>query len=147
MRKNSKDLKSLFFIRDHLKELLSSEERTPLERAFSFTHTMVDWCLDKNYNIFGEVTSDGYDDRINQSCTYTNYLTSNKDEIVFALYIYSIMIDSDKELLDMVRSICKKNSGYEAYEDHSELIMIIEMLKTKGDDYKRSKEASNKSSK
>lgn len=141
MRKNFKELKSLFFIKDHFVELLKSEERTPLERAFSSFHTAMDWASGESLTIFGEVTSE-YNDYIRKCQTYQEYLNYNLQEISICLYIYSIMISSNKELLDMVKSICIKNESYEnSSEDKSDLIMIIEMLKTEGDAFKkRSKE-------
>lgn len=148
MRKNSKELKSLFFIRNHLKELFESEERTPLEKAFSFYTSARDWVDGVNYKVSGEISEAEYNDGLFKRNTLTAYLAYNTQAISTALYIYSLLISEDKELLEIVKSITDKYDDYEyTGTDHSEVIMIIEMLKTKGDDYKRSKEASNKSSK
>ena len=146
-KKISMDFESLEFIRNHMLELLSSEERTPLERVLFPMNNWYDFVHQKSFNTFGEEHSD-QDDPNHFKFSYRNYkeyIINYNYEVTTALYLYSLLITDNKELLQFAKDVAVKNSTRGGGE-YSEIVMLIEMLKTTGNDFKRSKEIANQSS-
>lgn len=146
-KKISKDFESLEFIRNHMLELLSSEERTPLERVLFPMNNWYDFVHQKSFDTFGKEHFDQDDSNHFKfsSRNYKEYIINYNYEVTTALYLYSLLITDNKELLQFAKDVAVKNSTRGGGE-YSVIVMLIEMLKTTGNDFKRSKEIANQSS-